>query len=553
VNTKLLLVAGIVVSLSAFAQTNTQTIVVEHMSSTPTFRVNVISRSVVAVNYKHRSGSTHVDFVGTDLMPLANGEAKVESERGSIKIRAEFGNLQSPKSFGNEYLTYILWAISPEGRAINLGEVLVGGNDRSKVEVTTDLQAFALIVTAEPYYAVRQPSNVVVLENIVRDDTKGSTESVNAKYELMERGGYIPTGYNFDPVILNARLPLEFFEARNALRIAQSEGAETYAPGSYQHAVQLMNTVDEYATRRHVERKQLIAVAREEVQTAEDAREIAVRKIGELRLADEQQASADAQARSQGEADDAIRQRDQAQSDAAIAQTAKAQAESDAMNAQAASTQAQSDAAAAQNEAADAQAATAQAKADMAANQTASASALAAAQADADASRLAAQQAQQNVQQADADKTALRAKLTIQLNSILQTRDSARGLIVSMSDVLFDTGKYSLKPGAREKLAKVSGILLAYPTLRMEVEGHTDSVGTDDYNLQLSQRRADAVRDYLVSNGIATTNVQSVGLGKASPVASNDTAAGRQQNRRVEMIVSGDIIGQPVSVSSETR
>ena len=198
-----------------------------------------------AVNYKHRSGATKLDFAGTDLMPSANGEAKVNSKRGSIEIEAEFGNLQKPTTFGNEYLTYILWAISPEGRAVNLGEVLVGGNHRSKLNVTTDLQAFALIVTAEPYYAVRQPSNVVVLENVVREDTKGTTEAVNAKYELMERGGYIPTGYKFDPVVLNAKLPLEFFEARNALRIAQSEGAEQYASDSYQHAVQLMNNADE--------------------------------------------------------------------------------------------------------------------------------------------------------------------------------------------------------------------------------------------------------------------------------------------------------------------
>ena len=228
---------------------------------------------------------------------------------------------------------------------MNLGEVLVGDNSRSKLEVTTDLQAFALIVTAEPYYAVRQPSDVIVLQNIVRDDTKGTTESVNASYELMERGGYIPTGYSFDPVILNAKLPLEFFEARNALRIAQSEGAETYASDSYQHAVQLMNKADEYAISTHIERKQLIAVAREEVQTAEDARAIAVKKMDELRLANEQQASADAQARSHAQADDAIRQKNKARIDAAAAESAKSHAESDAMDAQAAKSQAQSDAA----------------------------------------------------------------------------------------------------------------------------------------------------------------------------------------------------------------
>jgi len=549
-NTKFLLAAGIVVSLSAFAQTNSQAIVVEHMSHTPIFRVNVISRNVLAVSYKHRSGSTHVDFAGTGLMPSATGEAKVESERGSIKVRAEFGNLQSPKSFGNEYLTYILWAISPEGRAVNLGEVLVGDNGRSKLEVTTDLQAFALIVTAEPYYAVRQPSNVVVLENVLRDDTKGSAESVNARYELMERGGYIPTGYHFDPVVLNANLPLEFFEARNALRIAQSEGAEIYASNSYQHAVQLMNTVDEYATRKHIERKQLIAVAREEVQTAEDAREIAVKKIGELRLADEQQAAADAQVKAQGQADEAIRMRDQARSDTAIAQAAKIQAESDAMNAQAAKTQAVADAAIARNEASDAQSATAQANADMAASQAASASALTAAQADADASRLAKEQAQQGMQQANDDKAAMRTKLTIQLNSILQTRDSARGLIVSMSDVLFDTGKYSLKPGAREKLAKVAGILLAYPGLNIAVGGYTDNVGGDAMNQKLSDNRAGSVRDYLVQQGVGSNSVSAAGFGNTLPVASNGNSAGRQQNRRVELVVSGEAIGDSVNVTS---
>jgi hypothetical protein len=231
VKTKLLLVAAIALSLPAVAQTNSQTTMdVEHMSATPTFRVTVISRSVQAVNYEHRSGSSKLDFAGTTLMPSATGEARVNSKRGSIEVDAEFGNLQKPTTFGNEYLTYVLWAISPEGRAVNLGEVLVGDNHRSKLHVTTDLQAFALIITAEPYYAVRQPSNAVVLENVVRDDTKGTSEAVNAKYELMERGGYLPTGYKFAPVILNAKLPLEFFEARNALRIAQSEEQSSTPP-----------------------------------------------------------------------------------------------------------------------------------------------------------------------------------------------------------------------------------------------------------------------------------------------------------------------------------
>jgi outer membrane protein OmpA-like peptidoglycan-associated protein len=551
VKIKLLLAATVALSLSAVAQTNSQsTMVTEPMAHTPTFRVVVVSRSVQAVNYKHRGGATKVDFAGTDLMPQANGQAKVESKKGYIEIEVEFGNLQRPTTFGNEYLTYILWAISPEGRAVNLGEVLVGDNNRSKLDVTTDLQAFALVVTAEPYYAVRQPSNVVVLENIVREDTKGTTEAVNAKYELLERGGYIPTGYKFDPVVLNTKLPLEFFEARNALRIAQSEGAETYANDSYQHAVQLMNKTDEYATSKHIDRKSMIAVAREAVQTAEDARAITVKKIDQERQDDERQAAADAQAQTQAQADSATQQKEQAQSDQARAERATAQAESDTARAQAAKAQAESETARAQADAAKAQLDSDKAKSDMANSQAASANALSAAQADAERSRMAAQQAQLNAQQAETDKAAMRLRLSEQLNKILQTRDSARGLIVSMSDVLFDTGKYSLKPGAREKLAKVAGILLAYPGLNIEVGGYTDNVGGDGMNQTLSENRAGSVREYLVQQGVAANSVSAKGFGNTLPVASNDNSAGRQQNRRVELLVSGDAIGNPANATT---
>jgi outer membrane protein OmpA-like peptidoglycan-associated protein len=495
-----------------------------------------VSRSVQAVNYQHRGGATKLDFAGTDLMPAANGQAKVESKKGYIEIEVEFGNLQKPTTFGHEYLTYILWAISPEGRAINLGEILVGSNNRSKLDVTTDLQAFALVVTAEPYYAVRQPSNVVVIENVIREDTKGTTEALNTKHDFLARGGYIPTGYKFDPVVLNARLPLEYFEARNALRIAESEGAERYARDSYQHAVSLMNNADEYALQNHPPQKQLIAVAREVVQTAEDARAIAVQKMDDERLANERQAAADAQAKSQGQADDATRLKEQAQADTANAQAAKAQAESDAAKARTA--------------AADAQSETARARSDMANSQAASADALAAAQAEAEKSRLATLQAQQSAQQAEAEKAAMRTRLSVQLNAILQTRDSARGLIVSMSDVLFDTGKYSLKPGAREKLAKVAGILLAYPGLNIEVGGYTDNVGGDAMNQTLSENRAGSVRDYLVNQGVATNSVSAKGFGNSLPVASNDNSSGRQQNRRVELLVSGEAIGNPVNATT---
>lgn len=494
----LLFAMGSVISLSAFAQTTPQTPIIPASSgAAASYHVVVISRSVQAVNYQHQNGVSHVDFAGTPLLSSANGKASVRSKRGTMEVKAEFGNLQSPGTFGSEYLTFVLWAISPEGHAVNLGEILVGNNNRSKLTATTDMQSFALIVTAEPYYAVRQPSNVVVLENVVRNDTKGTSESVTAKYELMERGGYIPTGYKFDPVVLSAGLPLEFYEARNALRIAHSEGAEGYAGDSYQKAVLLMNTADANAASSHVNRKVLIAVSRQTVQMAEDSRQIANKKIDEVQQANTLQASSNAQAASQAQAETATHLQEQAQAATVTAQAATAAAQTDAAQA-----------------------------------------------------RTAAQVAQQGESNANHDKAAMRAQLSEQLNRILATRDSARGLIVSMSDVLFDTGKYSLKSGAREKLAKVAGILIAYPGLNIEVGGYTDNVGSDAMNQTLSENRAGAVRTYLVEQGVTTASVTAKGFGNTTPVASNNNASGRQENRRVELVVSGDAIGTPVNVTT---
>jgi outer membrane protein OmpA-like peptidoglycan-associated protein len=533
----LLLVTGSVFSLGVFAPANSQTTnAVESTVPVSTFHMTVTSRTVQAVNYRHRSGATEVNLSGTSLLPLSSGEAKVRSKRGTLEVEVEFNNLRKPTIFGNEYLTYVMWAISPEGRPVNLGEVLVGDNERSKLTATTDLQAFALIVTAEPYFAVRQPSNVVVLENVVTLDTKGTTEQVNAKYELMERGGYIPTGYKFDPVVLSAKLPLEFYEARNAIRIAESEGAEQYASESYRHAVEFMKTADDYAVRKDVEKKPLIAAARQAVQTAEDAREIAVKRIDADGRAAELQASTDAQVKSQAQAAEATRLKNNAQSDAAMAQANAATAQANEATARVNEATAHADAANSQ--------------AAMVANQNASAAAITAANADADQSRLVAQQAQDNEQKANSEKAAMRLQLSIQLNKILATRDSARGLIVSMSDVLFASGKYSLMPGAREKLAKVVGILIAYPGLNIEVGGYTDDVGSDAMNQKLSENRAGSVRDYLVTEGVSNNSVTSKGFGNTMPVASNDNSAGRQANRRVELVVSGEAIGSSVNTTT---
>jgi outer membrane protein OmpA-like peptidoglycan-associated protein len=505
----------VALTLCASAQGRAQTQAPANSSNpTPTYRMNVVSRSTPAVTYKHRSGATKIDFLGTDLMPGAAGEAKVESKRGALEIEVEFSGLDKPTAFGGEYLTYVLWAISPEGRAVNIGEVLVGDNHRSKLDVTTDLQAFAMIVTAEPYYAVRRPSNVVVMENILRSDTKGEIEHVNAKYELIDRGGYIPTGYNFDPVILDAKLPLEFFEARNAVRIAKSAGAERYASTSYEKAVRQMSEVDSLAIRHHENKKALIALSREVVQTSEDAREISVKHIDEERLAAERNAGAGREASASARANEETQRRVTAEVGAADAQAAAQRAES-----------AQADAERDRN------------KAERQKN---------AAEADSDANRAAAASADAQLQQAVRDREELRARLLQQFNLILETRDTARGLVVNMSDVLFDSGKYTLRPLAREKLAKISGIVLAYPSLKLAVEGNTDSVGTELYNQELSEQRAAGVRTYLTQQGVPETSTTATGFGKTRPIASNDTSEGRQQNRRVELIVSGEVIGTKI-------
>ena len=544
---------------------------------TSMYQMILVDRTVKAVKYAHRSGSTKIDFEGTDLMAGAKGEAKVDSHRGAMEIKVEFSNMQKPTTFGGEYLTYVMWAISPEGRPVNLGEVLIGDNDRSKLDVTTDLQAFAMIVTAEPYYAVRRPSNVVVMENAIRPDTVGSTEMVDAKYELIDRGGYIPTGYKFDPVVLNTKLPLEFFEARNALRIAQSAGAENYATSSYANAAGQMKQADDMAIRHSVDKKRLSSTSRLVVQTSEDAREIAVKRIDEEReaagrTADANRvASANAGKRSaEAETAEAVRAQENAegktrdaQDSARNAAAGQAQAERDNAAAQQQKLDAQADSDRNRASAADANQATADAQQHQRDAETESARSRLAAtdanQATADAqqhqrdaetesarSRLAAANSDQQLQQAVRDREELRARLLIQFNAILETRDTARGLVVNMSDVLFDSAKFTLRPGAREKLAKISGIVLAYPTLALSIEGNTDSVGGDAYNQTLSENRAGSVRDYLGKQGIPAASMTARGFGKTQPVASNDTAEGRQQNRRVELVVSGEVIGNTV-------
>ena len=471
----------------------------------PVFRVQVVSRTIQAVSYRNRSGWTKVDFQGTALAPKANGQAEVNSRKGYMEVKATVKKLPTATSFGNEYLTYVLWAITPDGRAKNLGELLINNDGNADIDVTTDLQSFGLIVTAEPYFAVTQPSDVVVMENIIRKDTKGKFEEVDAKYQLLPRGIYtaqLPSGRE-EPMQMDKKVPLELYEARNAILLSRAAGADKFATEVFQNAQNLLNQAQRYQDRKAGD-KPVIMTSREAVQKAEDARIISIRRQRELALQKQREdqaarvaAAKAAAAQSEHQQKLADQQRLLAEQQAQLDAQKREQAEQARKIAEAAQAQAAAEAAS----------------------------------------------ARQSAAQADAQKEAMRKQMLAQLNQVLQTRETARGLIMNLSDVLFDFGKYTLKPETREKLAKVSGILLTHPDMHLQVEGYTDNVGSDEFNQKLSEQRADSVRDYLISQGISADSITSKGFGKTNPIASNDTAKGRQQNRRVEIVVSGGAIG----------
>jgi outer membrane protein OmpA-like peptidoglycan-associated protein len=511
--------------LAIAASAQQDTTAVEPMDQTPVFRVNVVSRTTKAVNYRHRGGSTTVDFKGTSLMPEARGKAKVDSKAGRLEINAELSEVQPAGKFGVEYLTFVLWAITPEGRPVNLGEV-VPNEGRSELHVTTDLQAFGLIVTAEPYFAVTRPSTLVVVENVIRRETKGWEEAIDAKFDVLEGGQYTidVKAAHLPSATANPKTPLDLLEARNAVAIAKAAGAEQYAGDSLHKAEDFLARAEDYL-RRKQGRTPIGTVSRGATQMAEDARVLTLQKKQQEKIAAEKQAMLERQQKAEQEAKESAEREGRAKAQAEEDARRRAQAEADRLTAEKAELEAQRQQAAA--DAARAQALLEQQKA----------------QAEADRARHAEEEA---VRQ----KEEMRARLLRQLNQVLETKDTVRGLIVSMPDVLFDSGQYTLKPVARERLARISGIVLAYPDLRLEIEGHTDSIGSEEFNQSLSEKRAASVRDYLVDAGVPISNVIARGFGKTRPVADNTSGEGRKLNRRVEMIVSGDVIGNVMGGST---
>ncbi len=461
-------------------------------------QVTAVQKAAKAINYRNLKGSVDIDFKGTVLLPNAKGTANVRNKAGETVIKTEFENLTAPSQFGIEYLTYVLWAISPDGRATNLGELIVK-NGESRLNAQTSLQALSLIVTAEPYFAVSQPGSVVILENAIKPGNTDKIELVDAKYELLPAGEYTKniSATDIQPQAVDKKTPFYVYQARNAVRIAKNAGADIYAAEGFANAERLLALSET----KEGGKKGRSMTAREAVQSAEDSRAIAVKRETDEALAKEQQKSKDQIAMANSQANAATLGQAQAEDARARAEVAKGQSDTERAAALALATSASG-------------------QADVANNRA---------------------------KKAEGDQAVLRAQLLTQLNSILQTRDTARGLIVSMPDSLFQSGSSNLRPAVREKLAKIAGILSAHPDLKLSVEGHTDSVGSDEYNQGLSEQRAQAAKDYLVNQGVAGSSIASRGFGKTVPIATNDTPEGRQQNRRVELIVSGEAIGTSAS------
>jgi outer membrane protein OmpA-like peptidoglycan-associated protein len=492
--------------------------------STP---ASTISRTTKAVHYRLQGGTTKVDFQGTDLLERASGEAKVEGKKINFEIDAKFQGLEDATKFGLEFLTYVAWAVSPQGRPVNLGELSLDHRGNAHLKAYIDLQTFGMIVTAEPYFAVTEPGNMVVMESA---SVSGGGENIDARYELVTRGTYSSTNTHIQDAIfgIDPKTPLELFEARNAVRIAHIAAGDKYASSILPKASQQLLHAEELY-RQKQKKESIEAAAKEATETAEEARLMAVKQKSEYEA---QAAAAAREAKARADADAEAKRRADAEAARAEAEQAQAQAE----QAKAEAERMKQEAVAAAQEAARQKEEAEKAKAEAVAQQQVLS-------AETDKARAAAAQSDNLRQQAEKEKQELRARLLVQLNSILATRDSARGLIANMSDVLFRSGSFELAAGARERLAKVSGIVLAYPSLHVAVEGHTDSVGADGYNQDLSEHRAQSVRDYFVQQGIPAGAIEARGFGKSEPIASNDTAEGRQQNRRVELVLSGDAIG----------
>lgn len=454
-----------------------------------------------------------VKLKGTDRLPQASGEAKVESKKGMTEIEIELDEMKPALSFGGDYNTYILWSASPEGLTTNLGEFVIKGN-RGKLNVSTRIQSFGLFVTAEPHYLVRKPSRMIVVSMTdLIGPSKLSLQTATIEY----RGDDGIYAFDRDSLAVvpegKSEIRTEIGQAQTAVRLAIAARAEELAPTRMVEAKFSLNKAEE-AMRGGKDKRQVAELAKEAVRLAYDAQVTAEAKAKDLMLEAERKAEADAQAQKVAEAQKAELARAKEEQRRAEAEADRARAQAEEERARAAEAEANR-----RREEADKQRVEAERQKEL---------------------------ARQTAEQAVQEKVELRRKLLEQFNAVLPTKDTDRGLVVNLGDVLFDTGKFALRPEAREKLARFGGIVSHYPELKIQAEGHTDTTGGAEFNLKLSDQRAAAVREYLVAQGLPDANITSIGRGSEVPVADNRTAKGRQSNRRVELIISGEVIGTKV-------
>lgn len=462
-------------------------------------------RGTVAISYPEGDG-TSIDMVGTAVSPRVTGKAEVKRSAGRTRVRLEITNLENPLRLGGYYTTYVFWAIAPEGQADNLGELPVT-DDRREIEFTTPYKTFGLIVTAEPHALVRHPGPAVVAENILRKNTKGGVTASSIEYRgdpgslyLVDTGAMAPAG--------RYSLPLSVLGARYAVEIARRANAQEYADAEFRQAEVRLAALEEMWPRRRSRENGFKGEAHEVMRLAEHARALAVERAYQANLDSERREASESIASAQSEAERANLDAERAREETASYREALARSESELALAKQRVEESQTDA-------------------DRA-------------RANEDLARVQAEHARLEAEQARRERDEAQQNLFVSLSAILETRRETRGLIVSLSDVLFDFNQATLRPGAKEKLSKLAGILLAYPgSYRIEIEGHTDAIGSDEYNLKLSEARASSVRAYLVQSNLDPARIGAIrGLGKTKPVATNDTAEGRQMNRRVEIIIA---------------
>jgi outer membrane protein OmpA-like peptidoglycan-associated protein len=465
--------------------------------------VQPVTQTVEALALTFPEGKTiSVKLQGTDRLPQANGEAKVERKKGTTEIEIELDEMKPADLFGGDYNTYVLWSVSPQGLVSNAGEFILNGN-RSKLNVSSRLETFGLFVTAEPHFLVKMPSRFVVMQMVRPVDNLQVPLQV-AKIEYRGQQGIYQAERESlaDAPEAKKEIRSDVGQAETSVRLATAAKADEFAKEKL-IAAQISLQKTQEAVRGNVDKKKVAELAKETIRLAYEAQSLSEERSMEASLVAERQAKAEEKARLE---------RESQQSELARAEEERRRAEAEAAQARAQAEQERS-----------------RLKAEEAQRQES-------------AARMAAERAQQ-------EKAALRAKLLAQFNAILPTNDSERGLVVNLGDVLFDTGKYTLRQEAVVLLARFSGTVLNYPELSIRSEGHTDSTGSAELNQKLSEQRANAVRDFLISQGLATEKVTSIGRGLAEPVADNQTAAGRQKNRRVELIISGEVIGTKVGTS----